>query len=188
MPVHLATVHDGRDVVVRPMLPPDVDDVTRFLRDPRCAPFQYPFSESRCESLRDAIGYREHNPNLEMLYRYYTITLNDRPVGHIVLEAMTKLTAGWNLDPDYWGNGIMPAALTLMFTCLFEKHPEGIIISNCFPNNRRCIRMMKKLGYEPVRLSLFEKTELMIEAMTWKKHVRFRLNKPSFDDRQNASL
>lgn len=179
----LATsINPGR-LVVRPMLEIDVNEIIGYLADPRVAPFQYRFSDSRGDAFCQLIRFRDENPEVELMFQNFTITLDDRPVGHIVIQFLSQLIVGWNLGPEFWGNRIMPTALTLMYDRLFELNQDTVIISNCFPNNERCIRMMRTLGYQPVRLNVFDRIGLMLESMTLKRHARFRLDRQQFRNR-----
>ena len=69
---------------------------------------------------------------------------------HYTVKDTPLCYCGWNLDPDYWGLGIMRTALADLFDELFGSQAIAHVFADCFRNNHRCIRLMNKLNFLPV--------------------------------------
>lgn len=63
-----------------------------------------------------------------------------KPDGH-------QAEIGYDLDPEYWGKGIMTEALTAIIDFGFKRMRLNRIELLAMPRNRRSIRLAKKLGF-----------------------------------------
>ncbi|MGH1362382.1 MAG: GNAT family N-acetyltransferase [Calditrichia bacterium] len=83
---------------------------------------------------------------------------------------------GWDLLPEFWGKGIMPDALKQLFDILFNECDVAKVVADCFPENKRCIRVMEKLGFSSTHVPLLEKIFTAISMGKHYKTVRFQLH------------
>ena len=138
---------------IRDMAPADIDAVFRIRQDPAVARNQYRIHPSenaevwraRLLGLADTAIYR---------YKYSTISLDNTIVGYIsqihTESAGQKIVqCGWNLAPEFWGQGVMAAALSSLFDGLLSVDNVQHVFADCFRDNLRCKRLLSKLGFVP---------------------------------------
>lgn len=94
------------------------------------------------------------------------IVCDDEVVGYLLRFTYHHITGkylhyGWDLHPDYWGRGIMPAALCLEYAERFREPYLRQIQVDCFHDNRRCLRVLEKLGHRRLRLALHHRLYMM---------------------------
>ncbi len=63
-----------------------------------------------------------------------------KPSGH-------QAEVGYDLDPEYWGKGIMTEALTAIIDFGFKKMKLNRVELLVMPHNRRSIMLAKRLGF-----------------------------------------
>jgi RimJ/RimL family protein N-acetyltransferase len=107
-------------------------------------------------------------------FRVSTI-LYDQKVAGYVAQTITFTNqqpfadCGWNLAPDYWGRGIMRAALQVILQRLFTEDKMQYVIADCFRNNVRCKRLLSKLHFTQIGIPVFErvKTACQMRCLHW---------------------
>jgi len=115
-------------------------------------------------------------------YENYVIDINGTIGGHILssvyrIEEGVGSYCGWDLHPDYWGQGVMAGALKVLFGSWFDAGKLDFIISDCYGDNYRCMRMMGKVGYEPQHISFKERVVTAWRTKRLKWVCRFCLTK-----------
>lgn len=119
-------------------------------------------------------------------YKYSTILWNDVVVGSISYHwvrtsAGTESHCGWNLDPDYWGRGIMSTALLLWMERHFAAYDSLGIVADCFYNNARCLRLLKRLQFQQEHVGFFERVMTMAQTNCGRWIVRHRLTRRTWE-------
>lgn len=83
----------------------------------------------------------------------FAITLKDDPdtligdmAAYFVSPKDKVMELGAVLSPEYWGQGLMPEALSKLIEYCWQNHDVIRIQSRCFTENKRSYRMLEKLG------------------------------------------
>lgn len=113
-------------------------------------------------------------------FKCTSILIDEQLVGHVIQHHFRRSTGGecvcgWNLEPSHWGQGIMPAALTMLFDKLFQEDRLDSVVACCFTTNTRCQRVVAKLGFEPEQPGLFERISHYISARGIREILKYRL-------------
>jgi [ribosomal protein S5]-alanine N-acetyltransferase len=66
---------------------------------------------------------------------------------HGIAKSYKRCEIGYDLHPDYWGNGIMGEALKPLITYLFIEREMNRIGAVIVPNNQASSRVVEKLGF-----------------------------------------
>jgi len=111
-----------------------------------------------------------------------SILVDDELVGHVMQYKLKGpkgpvYHCGWNLEPRFWGRGIMPEALTSLFNRILDTEPSVTIMAACFATNSRGIRVIEKLGFRPCRLEFSMRVGHLIAARGFRKVLQFRLTR-----------
>jgi len=167
-------------ISVRDTRPEDLDAIFRIRHDPLVLPHQYRTSlTGTIDHWRDRLNGKVDTDNF--IFRSSTIFDGDLIIGHISQAHMTSkdkpiVQCGWNLTPSYWGRGAMCIALSTLFSRFFSE--EGIVhvFSDCFRGNRRCIRVMAKLGFVPNGISLHHRAIIAYSTRCIRWIKRYRLD------------
>lgn len=168
------------NVVVRDTTDSDLCEIFRIRMDPDVAPHQYPIlKDDTMEKWRQRIA--GDNVDGPFTIRHSTVLFDDLIVGHIIhhhyeVSGTKYACCGWNLDPRYWGRGLMALALRQKFNEFFVHENIEHIFSDCFPNNKRCIRLMNRLGYVRQNISISERIITAYSTRCLKWIIRFRLD------------
>nr|WP_281168035.1 GNAT family N-acetyltransferase [Thioflavicoccus mobilis] len=129
---------------------------------------------------------RQNNPDAKMFCRWlerymagdnchhgvchthFLITREGVPVGHIAeylydrqvrwgADGWCKLCyLGFDVHPDYWGQGIMKSALRRYISDGFNEDRFKHLIAECLTTNARSKRLLEGLGFEPVQVGSFD--------------------------------
>ena len=117
---------DSQRLEVRVLAEADIEPLVRIRNDQRMSPFQYMPGADYPQRLHAITKAIENYPEADCFY--HVVTLGGVSVGEIILNHVrSKLNCGWNLDPEYWGRGIMPIALQLYFNAIFSRQPATMI-------------------------------------------------------------
>src|SRR4051812_9078268 len=93
----------------------DLSEIFRIRNNPLVAPHQYRIRED--DSMEAWLARLSgHNKTGNMTYRSSTILCEQQIAGHVShihysMNDVPVCLCGWNLDPQYWGLGIMRTAL-----------------------------------------------------------------------------
>ena len=167
-------------VSVRDTTPDDLAAIFRIRNDPQVAPHQYQTSSmGTLDEWRDLIVGNIKAANGD--FRCSTILDGATIVGHIVhlhiaADDAWTVECGWNLTPSYWGRGVMCLALTDLFNRFFGDDEVASVLSDCFRDNLRCIRVMEKLGFVRKRISLCDRAKLAYSTRCFRWIERFKLD------------
>lgn len=172
-------------IEVRDTLPEETEAIFCLRNNPSVLEQQY-----RPSPLDTPEAYAERMVQSPVLGQYYfrstSILCDGAMVGHVMQSfslanspTQCRCVCGWNLDPDYWGKGIMAIAASALFDRLFEVNPDLRIIVACFDTNRRCLRVIEKLGFTPQKMTLSERFGHFTQTWGKKKVVQFQLTNHS---------
>lgn len=82
---------------------------------------------------------------------------NDKMIGDIFVEIMTKkvMCLGYTLDSEYWNHGYASEVVSAF--CEYMNHEYGLkkVVCYVYSDNKRSIRMLKKLGFHKFEESYF---------------------------------
>ena len=154
----------------------DVDDLIAISRNPQVAMHQYRRTPGDEMMFREVIENGSFGPNQDC--KLNTILFKSDLVGYVV-TAMTEhedarlAQCGWDLHPDFWGQGIMTESLHWHFNELFDCHDRTHLIAECFSSNRRCIRLMDRIGLVRWRIPLTDRIYRMWHSKSLKWLLRF---------------
>ncbi|MCR9120317.1 MAG: GNAT family N-acetyltransferase [bacterium] len=145
----------------------DLAAITRIRSDLRVSVHQY-------RSPRSA-------PNNAVVrgWRVQSVTLlwGSQVIGHIShMHQQATVICGWNLDPEFWGRGIMAQSLTILLTRFFDREGVGQVIVECFADNERCQRLLHRLCFVQVSIPIIERVSnaYLNRSLRWNK--RFQLD------------
>jgi RimJ/RimL family protein N-acetyltransferase len=177
------------DFRLRPTEPDDLEELVRISKDPQVSAQQYRLGRSfGVEQWRRAlfeVGYR--GP-----YTNSTILSEGRIAGFIqrcfwpAARREIRAAYSWNLAPEFWGRGLMPAVLTQDFVSHFAEPRLAEIDVDCFRDNLRCVRVLEKLAFRKVFISPFERVESMIRFCSSRWVLRYRLTRAMWDARTSC--
>ena len=110
-----------------------------------------------------------------------TILVDDQFAGHIMqlhktgFDTTIRIELGWNLVPRYWGKGIMVEAVNQLLQQRFKASSKINFFACCFASNRRCIRVIEKLGFQPDKLTLLERMFHFTKTWGRERIIKHRL-------------
>ena len=167
------------ELTVKITVESDLPDIFRIREDPLVKPNQYKMSRGGgIENWRSCL----HVDNLPdgVVWRCWTIRVGDQIVGHVTgLHSQIKYGRsyhfGWNLAPNFWGRGIMAQALTHVLDDVFAEANVEAVVADCFESNERCIRLVQKLGFSPMKINWPERLTIWIRHSCPHKVLRNRL-------------
>lgn len=178
---------------IRPTVPEDLEEMFRIMTHPLVKAQQYPIGllDSVERWRRHLFGATYRGPTTNS-----TILVDDKIAGYIERwfrrDARREIRAsyGWNLAPEYWGRGLMPAILAQDFTSHFTEPRFAEIFIDCFRDNARCIRVLEKLNCRPTFISPIERVETMIRNRCPRWVLRHRMTRAMWEVRRamNAPL
>ena len=138
----------GKRVAIRPMRETDAPVYLALTQDPAVA---RPAGMSRLPDLEAAKRHLENVRATE-----FAVTIQDRMIGEVGIyprsqdpddpEASSR-ELGYALSRQYWGQGLITEALTLVLKELFA-HGVTAVWAGAFPDNRRSIAVLARLGFE----------------------------------------
>ena len=146
---------------------------------------QYPPDNSFANKLASIAQAYEKRPQSN--WRWRVVVIDGATVGDIFYFGWKRKIYSWNLDPYYWGNGIMPKALELLFSEQFALTANLVIRADCFPNNNQSRRLMEKLGFQQIVCSRFWQWLWDVFSAHSRKVIRFRLRETDFENRSMQS-
>ena len=170
MPVVLEITCLESHTTIRDSILDDAQQIFDLRCDPRLKSMQY--SPSILETPTTLFAVIQ--PGLDFPtngWKSSTILTDGNFAGHITQvfqtgsDGVTRILLGWNLAPECWGMGIMVRALGLLFEQRFAVKREINFVACCFASNQRCIRVISKLGFQPDKLTFWERTSHF--ARTW---------------------
>lgn len=177
-------------IEVRDTLVSDLPEIFRIRNDPAVRPSQYKVNS---DDSVEVWSKRLSNDDQDgpVTFHCSTVLLGDDVIGHVTshrfrFDQKNTAQCGWNLDPEFWGRGLMGTALTMLFGQFFSSGKIDQVIADCFRGNRRCKRLMSKLGFVPVRISLQQRFQIACTTSSWKWIDRFELDPESFDTRSRS--
>jgi RimJ/RimL family protein N-acetyltransferase len=167
------------DIAIRETVEADLPEIFRIRTDPLVRPHQYKLG--RRDTIRLWTQYLfDEQKDGRLNFRCATIVRHYETIGHISqvhykLYGRKVCYCGWNLAPLYWGQGIAVIALTQLFDSLFYDERIDLVISDCFSDNRRGIRVLQKLNYEPAGIAPYERLRILVFHRCLHWILRFHL-------------
>ena len=170
----------------------DLDDLFEYASNPDVGPRAgwnpHPNKE---ESLRILNRFIDGKKTFAIVYKQ-----NNKVIGSLGVEFYEledKLTEfnnyqgrsiGYVLSKDYWGQGLMPEALTAVIDYLFNVLDYDFLTSGHFDFNNRSRRVQEKCGFKPYRKIVFD-THMDIQQpgvimllINPRKNIQFEFSHP----------
>jgi len=107
---------------------------------------------SNIAEAREIIEFYQQ-PETKSLNRWViSLKTNGQPVGTCGFHKWSKrdfhAEIGYDLSPDFWGQGIMSEALRAAIQHGFERMGLNRIEAFVYPQNHRSLQLLKKLGFQ----------------------------------------
>lgn len=77
-----------------------------------------------------------------------------------IYAAYRSKEIGYVLSKSYWGNGLMPEAVSVLIDFCFEKLDIDLLTCAHFTSNQRSRRVIEKVGFKYVRDGIYEAEQL----------------------------
>jgi ribosomal-protein-alanine N-acetyltransferase len=170
-----------RDTVVD-----DLSEIFRIRTHELVRPHQYKIrAGDSIDAWRDRVS--GDNRVGSALFKCVTIREDERIIGHVAqfhYERARAVQCGWDLDPQYWGRGIMTEALGILFDQFCVNDGISYVLADCFRSNTRCKRVLQKLGFVQVGIPFHHRVfnacwerclhwieRYRLDAETWNRKV-----------------
>ena len=131
----------------------DLDFVYQHFSNPLVAEFL--LDEPPLSDISEARGIIEfyQQPEIKSLNRWViSLKNNGQPVGTCGFHKWNKrdlhAEIGYDLSPDFWGQGIMSEALRAAIQNGFGRMGLNRIEAIVYPQNHRSLQLLKKLGFQ----------------------------------------
>ena len=138
--------------VLRTVTPGDTDDIFRIMRDPRVTRyFGVAPMVSRAEATRRVQEFRTAFVKRSGIRWGITRRGEERLLGTCgfwrVIPAHFRAEIGYELAPEWWGQGVMPEALGAVMTFGFTRMGLHSVEAHIHPANTGSRRVLEKLGF-----------------------------------------
>ena len=82
---------------------------------------------------------------------------DDHMIGDIFVEIMNKkvMTLGYTLDSDYWDNGYASEVVLAFCEYMYQEYAIKKVVCYVYSDNKRSIRLLRKLGFRKFEESYF---------------------------------
>jgi len=146
-------------LTIRPSVIEDYEEIIRICAIPEIRKSQLSLDDKAKVLLYDKISLGNIDNSLN-----FTLLLKNDVIGHVCLEGANNdgrdkgvvYFIGFNLHPEYWGRGIMAESLRTIISNVFSEETFVCIYADCHYTNRRCRKLLKKIGFFRVSLSTVE--------------------------------
>ena len=163
------------EISLRPSTESDADEIFSIRMHPLVAKYQYPLKDSDTpERFVEQMIATSSEPGSAP--ESLTIFHNDTIVGHVIQQEFKEedgaiYYCGFNVHPDFWGQGIMTTSLPKVLDQLFESYNAHAIVCDCFRSNRRCQRLLERTGFLRAPIPLFHQAQaaLKTRCIRWLK-------------------
>ncbi len=138
---------------LRSFQPSDGHAFYRYMTNPKMRPFFHPSSiPSNLSQALKEIKYKQNMFQKKMTLHWGLVKRdNDELIGECGFEFWfrfhNRLELSYNLNPDYWRQGIMTKALAVMFRYAFDVMEVNRIEAFTITENHASIDLLKKLGF-----------------------------------------
>jgi len=167
-------------VIIRDATAEDATQIDRLRWDPRLRGMQY--APSVFEISGTYMAAAQPGPDIPAIgFKCSTILVDSGFAGNISegcsmgKNGVLVIQLGWNLRPEFWGQGFMVQALEQLFQKRFATRSDIEFVACAFTSNRRSIRVIEKLGFLADRMSLSERILHFYMSRGMKRVAKFRL-------------
>jgi RimJ/RimL family protein N-acetyltransferase len=171
------------NIVVRDTSLDDLPHINRIRLHPSIRPHQFQVSTADLSTWEKWIELNKRAG--DVWFRCSTI-LTDRGVIGYVAQTLNFAGSrpfaecGWNLHPDYWSRGIMKIALRAVLSSLFREQDMSYVTADCFRNNTRCKRLLRKLYFSRTNVPLTERMRMAYEYRCLHWIERYRIERETW--------
>jgi RimJ/RimL family protein N-acetyltransferase len=178
---------------IRDSIPADARQIFALRCDPCLKSMQY--APSRLETPSTFLAIAQPGPEIPKTgCKCSTILVDESFAGHVIqlcttgTNGVTSILLGWDLVPELWGMGAMVRALDLLFDQRFKTSTNIDFIACCFASNRRCIRVIEKLGFQTENLTFRERVFHFIQTWGQERVKKHRLTYSLWRTRHAARI
>ena len=195
----IETEFKGKALAIRAAKTDELAKIAELHEHPEVAPFQYSTVNNYAESLKIVVEAHEKHKDSPELMHFYSILLDEKFIGSVTVSCPDGIPLpkgegsphgligiGWNLAPEYWGNGYMYRALELLLEQFFILNDLILVRAECFDFNDRCVRLVEKLGFVRKRIPWLEHWWLRFRRRCKHYHLRFELTQSDFGNRNSG--
>lgn len=180
------------EISIRPSVESDADKIFSIRSHPLLVQYQYPLQESDTPE-RFVEQLIATSPEPGSAFWSLTILLNDTIVGHVLQHEFEDdqgaiYYCGFNVHPDFWGQGIMTTSLRLVLDQLFENYNAYLVVCDCFHSNRRCQRLLQRAGFKQTPISLFHQARIAFSTRCLRWLKRYALAKDTWQTAASKRL
>ncbi|MFN7877287.1 MAG: GNAT family N-acetyltransferase [Pirellula sp.] len=177
-------------VTIRDLLKEDAKLVFDLRCDPRLHGMQY--APSKMESAETLFAIMKPGPEIPITGFKCSAILVDGAFAGNISEAYSitnlgkpLIQLGWNLVPEFWGNGIMVLAIERLLQKRFSKRQDIVFHAFVFSTNHRSIRVIEKLGFASTKLLFLEWLHHLYLTRGKKRVLKYWLNFDLWNSRAN---
>ena len=169
------------EIALRTTIESDVEDIFKIRKHPLVAKSQYPFQPDDTPE-RYIEFLNSTDADAPCIFRSTTILANDTIVGHVSQHEFKQefgivYQVGFNIHPDFWGQGIMTTTLPLVIDRLFEDYHAWLVACNCFHSNHRCQRLLERTGFRQKKISVFEQVQAIYTTRCFRWLKRYMMTR-----------
>jgi RimJ/RimL family protein N-acetyltransferase len=171
-------------IVVRDSAVEDLPEINRIRCHPLVRPHQFRILSHDDQRWKQWI---EGNARIGDLWlRSSTIVSEEQVIGYVTqilhfADRCIVADCGWNLEPAYWGRGIMRTALQVVLDRLFIEQNTSYVIADCFRNNTRCKRLLSKLHFSQIDVPAVERISIACRFRCLHWIERYRIDRDTWD-------
>lgn len=159
------------EFILRPWLKSDLDNLVKHANNPNIAKFMTngfpsPYTKEHGEKWLEMATASQPA-------KFLCIEINGEAVGGIGIHVQTDIMCknaelGYWLSEDYWGNGIIPKAVSQVVDYGFKNFDITRIYARPFGNNPASQRVLEKCGFKleaRIEKSIFKNGEFLDELI-----------------------
>ena len=165
---------------MRIAIPADLEPICNIMRCPDVQKQQYRIDEVLwLEFAKKTILATQPADN-----RIDVVVVSGTVVGYLVSRRQVYRHSeyaylSFNLDPEFWGRGLMEIALRKIINELFQKERVQGVMVECFFGNSQCQRLLQKLSFRSVPIPISERLLCLATRLPIRWVLRFWLSKDS---------
>ncbi|MGI6714169.1 MAG: GNAT family N-acetyltransferase [Bacilli bacterium] len=183
---------ETKRLILRPFRLEDLDDFHQYASVPGVGEMAgWPHHQNQEETLRVLKNFMEKDRTFAVCFK-----ANNQVIGSLGVERYGKEEVlseffpyqgrrlGFVLSKDYWGQGLMPEALTAVIDYLFNQCDFDFLLCGYYLGNAQSRRVQEKVGFKPYRKLIVDTKlgtkETTIEGLLInpKKKIEFKFSHP----------
>ena len=162
---------------IRQAVGSDIEQLLQIRLNPEVAKQQYPIKPDLAKTdFQSVIENRVESCRLDVIVCDESIAGYVRQTSGNI-DDLKIYALGWNLAPEFWGNGVMTHSLTQLMNDLRNPTGRTLFVADCFQSNERCVSLLNRLEFAPWKIGIGEQFAGMLKNKCLKWVLRFCLQK-----------